>query len=99
MTHYIHDAFNFSVYASYDSEAKALRALTNALEKGWKIQGRKYSKNTLERLSVVSKEEFDAADTMVETFNLLDPEKRTVWIKRSQKGTYMDPASESYHSM
>ena len=99
MTYYIHDALHFSIYARYSSEAKATRALLNAQQKGWKIQGRRYNRDTVERLTVISKEEFDLADVEVETFNLLNPNGGPVMIKRSLKGTHMDPATESYHSM
>jgi len=100
MTHYIHDAINFSIYGTYDSEAKATRALLNAREKGWKIDKRKYPQSTVDRLTVISKEEFDLADVEVETFNMLNPDAGPIMIKRSLKGNPIhDPACEGYHSM
>jgi hypothetical protein len=99
MKYLITDTFDLTIYAMYDSEKVALRSLQNAIDKGWKIQGRKVMPDRLARLSVISREEFEEADVMVETYNLLDPERNPVMIRKSQLGGPCDPATERYHSM
>jgi hypothetical protein len=43
--------------------------------------------------------EYDALDVEVETYNMLDPERRPIKIRKSQKGGCCDPATETYHCM
>lgn len=100
MSFLVWDTFSLSVYAKYDTEARALRALSNAIDKGWKLQGRRYMATTLERLVVGPIEMHAAADTEVIVYNILNPDGEGVKIKRSQKGNPVyDPSTEGYHSM
>ena len=48
---------------------------------------------------IASYDEWRAAEPMVETYNMLDPERKPFPIRASDKDTYMDPATERYHSM
>lgn len=48
---------------------------------------------------VATYEEWAAAEPMVETYNMLDPERRVVMIRASDKGGCCDPATETYRSM
>lgn len=43
--------------------------------------------------------EWEQAEPMVETYNLLDPTRATIMIRASQLRTHLDPATDSYHSM
>lgn len=42
--------------------------------------------------------EYDALDIEVPTYNMLDPERRVIMIRKSLKGGCCDPATETYHS-
>ncbi len=44
-------------------------------------------------------ENYQNNEPMVETYNMLDPERKPFNIRMSDKGTCCDPATESYHSM
>lgn len=46
-----------------------------------------------------SQEKYDALDVLVDTYNMLDPERKPLKIRLSQKGGCCDPATESYHCM
>lgn len=46
-----------------------------------------------------TREEYDALDIEVETYNMLDPDRRPIKIRKSQKGGCCDPATERYHCM
>lgn len=46
-----------------------------------------------------TQEQYDALDVLVDTYNMLDPERKPIKIPLSQKGGCCDPATESYHCM
>lgn len=46
-----------------------------------------------------TREEYDALDVEVETYNMLDPQRRPIKIRKSLKGGCCDPATETYHAM
>jgi hypothetical protein len=48
---------------------------------------------------VMSLEQFQEADVLVETYNMLNPKGGKVMIRKSQKGSCCDPATERYHCM
>ena len=53
-----------------------------------------------DNLAVADVETFySTIDYEVETYNLLDPERKPIKIRKSCKGTNLDPATERYHSM
>ena len=66
MTAFVFHNESLTVYGTYNTEAKALLALNNAIEKGWKLQGRKYTFATLKSLTVATKEVFETLDYDVE---------------------------------
>jgi hypothetical protein len=39
------------------------------------------------------------ADPIVNTYSLMDPERKPIPIRLSQKGTCVDPAMERFHTM
>lgn len=43
--------------------------------------------------------EWHTTEPMVETYNLMDPDKKPIQIRLSEKGGCTDPATERYHSM
>ena len=49
--------------------------------------------------TVMSLEAYNAQDILVSTYNMLDPERRVIMIRKSLKGGCCDPATETYHSM
>lgn len=48
---------------------------------------------------VASYGEWRDAEPMVETYNLMDPERKPIPIRASEKGGCTDPATERYHTM
>lgn len=98
MTAFIFHVESLTVYGVYNSEGMAVKALRNAVEKGWKLQGRKYMPVTLNSLTVATKEAHAALDyDIVVTYPGSDP-VRFVTMKKSVEGTYMDPTTETYMS-
>ena len=52
-----------------------------------------------ERYGWTSEKDFnDNLNTMTTTYNMLDPERRPIPIRRADKGGCCDPATETYHS-
>ena len=50
--------------------------------------------------AVASWEDFDTKiNTWTETYNMLDPAKKPIKIRRSELGGCCDPATETYHCM
>lgn len=99
MSYLIADTASLHVYASYKTEGQALRALKNALEKGWKIGGRKYHRESLEGLSVMSRTAWAMADVKVPVQSIMNPDGPPVMINKSQVGGPCDPSTERYWSM
>lgn len=98
MTAFVFHKESLTVYATYHTEGQAIAALRNAVEKKWKLQGRKYMPVTLESLTVATKEVFEILDHDVEVpYPGSDP-VRTVTMKKSVQGTFMDPTTETYMS-
>lgn len=87
---------SMSVYGVYSSMAVAIRVIYNAISKGHKIQGRKYTQATLEALSVSSDEHFNELDTIVEVKSLFGG---MVKLRKSEVGGPCDPSTERYWSM
>jgi hypothetical protein len=48
---------------------------------------------------IASYDDWRTTEPMVETHNMLDPERKPFLIRASDKGTCVDPATERYHSM
>lgn len=48
---------------------------------------------------VMTLEQFQEADVMVETYNILNPGAGPIMIRKSQKGGCCDPGTERYHCM
>ena len=49
--------------------------------------------------AVTTSEDFNNnINTMTTTYNMLDPDRRPIPIRRSEKGGCCDPATETYHS-
>ncbi len=50
--------------------------------------------------SYATRSEYDEKiNTMTTTYNMLDPERKPIPIRRADKGGCCDPATERYHSM
>lgn len=88
MTHLIYNVNTLHVVASnFKSKGGATRSLKT-----------KYADRS--DLTVTDAATFhNEIDHEVETYNCLDPQRKPIKIRKSQKGTYMDPATERYHSM
>ena len=76
---------------SYETVRTARAVLTKAINSGKVPAGHKYI--------VASYAAYTAADPIVETYNMLDPERKPVPIRKSLLGGCCDPATETYHSM
>ena len=47
-----------------------------------------------------TREDFNEnVNTMTTTYNMLDPQRRPIPIRKADKGGCCDPATETYHSM
>lgn len=98
MSAVIYDPVHIKIYATYLDRGTAERMLKNAREKGYKLQGRRYRRETLDRLDVTSEQNFrENVDHYVEVKNLMSG--KTVTIKASDRGGCTDPSTETYWSM
>lgn len=97
MKYVIADRNSLYVFGSYDTDQQARRALRNARTRQHRIRGRKFSLRALADAVVMDSETFQQLDVLVETKNLLSG--KTVMIRKSQKGTCVDPGTETYWSM
>lgn len=73
----------------YETEQAAKAQRTKAIKAG-KLN---------EDWKVISVEEFNANEPMVETRNILNPDAGPIMIRISQRGGCCDPGTETYHSM
>lgn len=94
-----------SNYVAYNSETLRIEAHCETLA-GAKRSATKANKRNAQReypdvgtIVAGTVEEYRAADVEVETYNMLDPERRPIKIRKSQLGGCCDPATETYHSM
>lgn len=80
-----------SVYGpgTYETERAAKTQLTKAINAG---------KLTAE-WETIGADAYRASEPMVETYNLLDPDKKPILIRLSEKGGCTDPGTEQYHCM
>lgn len=80
-----------SVYGPgcYETERAAKGQLTKAIAAG---------KVTAE-WKVIDVQTYRDNEPMVDTYNLLDPDKKPIKIRISEKGGCTDPATETYHCM
>ncbi len=79
---------------TFSTEAAAKRVLTHHVKK--------HGKDAAAYRDLFAIDTYDnwaASDPIVETYNLLDPDKKPVKIRLSEKGSCCDPATERYHSM
>ena len=95
----IYDTKTLSVICSYPDKAEAERRLNNAIEKGHKLRGRRYSRDWCERMAAEDADIFrTTVDHDVEVISLMS--KQPVIIKASERGNpALDPSTESYWSM
>ena len=56
-------------------------------------------KDTRYTFEALTESEFSERNVDVDTYNLLDPERRPIKIRKCYLGTASDPATERYHSM
>lgn len=49
--------------------------------------------------AVASQEKYDELNVMTTTYNMMDPERKPIAIRKSQLGGCCDPATETYHCM
>lgn len=91
---------------SFANAAAAKAGLTRALIKSREQTDRDIARGynnshamRREDYVVATYEAWAAAEPMVETYNMLDPQRRVVMIRASDKGGCTDPATETYHSM
>jgi hypothetical protein len=80
---------------SFPTEGVAKRVLNQYLAKKFGADAEIHR----ELFTVCSLDEWHTAEPMVDTFNLMDPDKKPIKIRMSEKGTCVDPATERYHSM
>ncbi len=86
-----------TVYGDYATVNQASRALLNAIEKGHKIQGRKFKAEHLAKMIVSSKGVHEVIDAEVEVTSI---HGQKITIRRSQVGNPVyDPSMDSYWSM
>ena len=88
MFYIVHLKSNQRVMRQYKKAGSAKAAMT-----------RSPKKYPAEDFAVMSVDEWAAADVEVETYNMMDPDRKVIMIRKSQKGTCVDPATERYHSM
>ena len=48
---------------------------------------------------VMTLEQWHEADILVETYSIMDPERKPIMIRKSERGTCVDPGTERYWSM
>lgn len=97
MSAVIYDTKTLSVICSYPDKAEAERRLRNAIDKGHKLRGRKYSRDWCERMAAEDADIFrTTVDHDVEVTSLMGG---TVRIKASERGGPCDPSTERYWSM
>lgn len=98
MSAVIYDPEHVKIYGIYKTKSAARTVLNNALEAGWKIQGRKYPHLTLERLDVVDAETFrNEIDHEITVTNAVGGGHAR--IMKSEQGGPCDPSTERYWSM
>ncbi len=95
----IYDTKSLHVVARYDNTLIAHRMLANAINKGHRLDGRKYSRDWLERMEVTTAHNFNTnIDHDITVKNLMSGQ--SVTIKASQRGSPVyDPSMEGYWSM
>lgn len=92
----IHDE-NMTVYARYSDMKIAERMLVNAIDKGHRLQGRKYQAEVLDGLMISTPESFVEQDTIVEVKSLMNG--KLVQLRKSEVGGPTDPSTERYWCM
>ena len=99
MSAIIFDTKTLTPICSYPSLDEARRRLTNAIEKGHKLRGRKYSRDWAERMDAVDADYYnESIDHDVEVINMMSG--KPVTIKASQRGNPVyDVSMDSYWSM
>jgi antitoxin component of MazEF toxin-antitoxin module len=98
MSAVIYDPLNIKVIATYADKAVARRMLNNAINKGHKLDGRRYIADRLAMFEVTTAEDFrENVDHFVTVKNLMSG--KDVTIKASDQGTCVDPSTETYWSM
>jgi hypothetical protein len=86
-----------TVYGTYSTVGQASRALINAVEKGHKIQGRKFGAEQLDKMIVSSQGVHEFLDIEVEVTSMYG---QKVTIRTSQVGNPVyDPSMDSYYSI
>jgi hypothetical protein len=92
-------------YLAYNNETLKIEAHCETLA-GAKRSATKANKRNAAReyphagtIVAGTREEYAAADVMVETYNMLNPSAGKIMIRKSQQGGCCDPATERYHTM
>ena len=68
-------------------------------ERGAKIAFARKYKSKYPNAIIVDTDTFVRDEPMVETYNIMNRAAGTFLIRKSQKGTCCDPATETYHAM
>lgn len=90
----IHHEETLAVYGSYATVGQANRALINAVEKGHKIQGRKFTAEQLNEMIVSTADAHKALDTEIEVAIMYG---KKIMIRRSRVGDPIyDPSIDNY---
>lgn len=94
----IYDTETAHVIGRYATVEVAQRSLKNALERGHRINGRKYSADWVQRMAATDIDTFNnEIDGWTTSKNLISGAE--IRIKKSEKGGVCDPGTESYWSM
>lgn len=92
-TYVVYDSNTAVVYSTYQSATTASR-MTTRLNNQLKKQGKPAQYGWSDR------DQYNQfVDVEVETYNMLDPERKPIKIRKSLKGGCCDPATETYHAM
>lgn len=91
--------YNKKTYQMLDKVSGSGHYLTSRAAKG--ALTKRINSGGLERdqWCVDTYENYRANEPMVETYNQMDPQRKPIPIRLSYKGTHMDPAMDSYHTM
>lgn len=89
---------SLKAHKSTQSESAAKRMVTVLNKKVRNRLGNMNLPHDSIKWAYTTSEAYEALDIEVETYDMLDPLRKPIRIRKSLKGTACDPATEAYHS-